>query len=211
METDLIPPQTRREAARQTRREAILDVASRSFMDHGYAGTTMTAIATTLGGSKGTLWNYFPSKDLLFAAVLDRKTGAFREQLAIILNPQDDMETALRRFCAQFIDKITSPDAVALHRLVVGETSRFPEIGKIFYARVLERTQSLLAGFLEDAMDHALLRQNDPLVAARQLMGLCMSGFYQQVLIGALDAATPAMIETDIEQAMATFMHGLAA
>ena len=47
-------PCSRREARRLTRREAILDVAQASFMEYGYAGTTMSAIAAMLGGSKGT-------------------------------------------------------------------------------------------------------------------------------------------------------------
>ena len=66
---------SRREARRQSRREAILDVAAQSFLEHGYAGTTMSAIAATLGGSKGTLWSYFASKEVLFAAVIDRREG----------------------------------------------------------------------------------------------------------------------------------------
>ncbi len=53
-------PASRREARRHSRRETILDVAAQWFLEHGYDGTTMSAIATALGGSKGTLWNYFP-------------------------------------------------------------------------------------------------------------------------------------------------------
>jgi hypothetical protein len=51
---------SRREARRLSRREAILEVAERSFLEQGYAATTMSAIAAELGGSKGTLWSYLP-------------------------------------------------------------------------------------------------------------------------------------------------------
>jgi AcrR family transcriptional regulator len=198
---------SRREARRQSRREAILDVAAQSFLEHGYAGTTMSAIAATLGGSKGTLWSYFASKEVLFAAVIDRVTQAFRAQLSLILNPRDGVEAALRRFCTEFLRKVTSPEAIALHRLVVGETNRFPEIGRIFYERAPRLTQELLAGFLADAMKHGTLCLTDPLISARQLIALCMAGGHQQMLMGIIDAIPPAAIEIEVDRAMKTFMR----
>ncbi|MBW8754428.1 MAG: TetR/AcrR family transcriptional regulator [Sphingomonadales bacterium] len=202
---------SRREARRQSRREAILDVAAKSFLEHGYAGTTMSAIAATLGGSKGTLWSYFASKEVLFAAVIDRVTEAFRAQLSLILNPRDGIEPALRRFCIEFLRKVTSPEAIALHRLVVGETNRFPEIGRIFYERAPRLTQELLAGFLAEAMEAGQLRRDDPLVSARQLTMLCMARGHQQMLMGLIDELAPDAVAAEVDRAMATFMRAYAA
>jgi AcrR family transcriptional regulator len=203
----ILPPcPSRREARREARRETILDVAARSFLEHGYAGTTMSGIAAALGGSKGTLWSYFPSKEVLFAAVIDRVTDAFRAQLSLILNPRDGVETALRRFSLEFLRKVTSPEAIALHRLVVGEVSRFPEIGPIFYERAPRQTQQLLAGFLGEAMDTGQLRRDDPLIAARQLTGLCMFGCHQQLLMAVIDHVSAEAIAADVARAMKAFM-----
>jgi AcrR family transcriptional regulator len=205
------PCRSRREARREARRDTILDVAAQSFLEHGYAATTMSAIAATLGGSKGTLWSYFPSKEVLFTAVLDRVTEAFRAQLALILNPQDGLEPALRRFCLEFVRKVTSPEAIALHRLVVGEAHRFPEIGRIFYERAPRQTQKLLAGFLEQAMAEGRLRRDDPLIAARQLTSLSMYGCHQQLLMAVIDSVSVEAIEADVERAMQTFLRAYAA
>lgn len=202
---------SRREARRQSRREAILDVAAESFLEHGYAGTTMSAIAATLGGSKGTLWSYFASKEVLFAAVIDRVTQAFRAQLSLILNPRDGVEAALRRFCIEFLRKVTSPEAIALHRLVVGETNRFPEIGHIFYERAPRQTQKLLAEFLAEAMERKSLRRTDPLIAARQLIALCMAGEHQLLLMGMTDTLAPQTLEAEVDNAMNTFIRAYAA
>jgi TetR/AcrR family transcriptional repressor of mexJK operon len=210
MDAALRPPSTRRQARREARREAILDVAERYFFEHGYAAATMSGIAATLGGSKGTLWNYFPSKEVLFAAVIDRVTEAFRAQLSLILNPKDGVETALGRFCLEFLRKLTSPEAIALHRLVVGEANRFPEVGRIFYERAPRQTQLLLAAFLEQAMAQGALRQADPLHAARQLTGLCMHGCHQQLLMAVIDSASADAIEADVERAMAVFLRAYA-
>jgi AcrR family transcriptional regulator len=202
---------TRREARREARRETILDVAAQYFLEHGYAGTTMSGIAATLGGSKGTLWSYFPSKELLFAAVIDRVTEAFRAQLSLILNPHDEIGTALRRFCREFIRKVTSPEAIALHRLVVGEANRFPEMGRIFYERAPRQTQQLLATFLADAMERGQIRRLDPLVAARQLTAMCMLGSHQQRLMGVVEEVPAEAIDAEVDGAMQTFMRAYAA
>lgn len=201
-------PPSRREANRLSRREAMLDVAARSFLDHGYAATTMSAIAAALGGSKGTLWSYFASKEVLFAAVIERVTDAFRAELSLILNPRDGVEPALRRFCAEFLRKITSPEAIALNRLVIGETARFPEVGRIFYERAPRQTQLLLAGFIEQAMESGELRCDDALAAARQLTGLCMHGGHQRMLMGVIDGLSPEEIQAEADRATYTFMRG---
>ena len=204
-----VPP-TRREARRLNRHEAILDVAAQSFLENGYAATTMNAIAATLGGSKATLWSYFPSKDVLFAAVLDRATSTFRQQLALILNPDDPPEQALRRFCHGFIERITSPDAIALNRLVIGEVQRFPEIGRIFFERAPEMTRQLLARYLADVMAMGLLRQDDPMVAAAQLTALCHAGSHHRLLLALTEASCPMQIRTDTDHAMDIFMRAYA-
>ncbi len=201
---------SRREANRQSRSDAILDVAAQSFLELGYAGTTMSAIAATLGGSKGTLWSYFASKDLLFAAVIDRVTQAFRAKLSVILTPRDGIEAALHLFCIEFLRKVTSPDAIALHRLVVGETSRFPEVGRIFYESAPRQMQRLLGDFLESAMERGELRREDPLIAARQLTGLCMFGGHQRLLMGVIETLPDDAIASEVDRAMATFMRAYA-
>lgn len=205
------PPPGRRATSKQTRRDAIVQVAAQYFIDHGYAGTTMSGIAGALGGSKGTLWSYFPSKEDLFVAVMDQLTKAFHDQLSLILNPRHDLATALRRFCREFVAKITSPEGIALYRLVASEANRFPEIGRIFYDRGPAITQRQLAGFLGAAMDSGLLRQHhEPIEAARQLIGLCLAGSRQNLLIGLYDAVTPAQIDADVDRAMDVFMRAYA-
>jgi len=203
---DLSAP-SRREANREARREAILDVAKQSFLENGYAGTTMSGIAGELGGSKGTLWSYFPSKEALFTAVVDRATRQYRAEMTVILNRDDDLETALRRFCAEFLTKIASPEALALRRLVIGETRRFPELGKIFYERAPRQTHLLLAEFVAHVQKRGLLPGVDPLRAAQHLTWLCMSGHYEMLLTGVIAEVSPVQVAADIDAALATFLR----
>ncbi|MFT4026913.1 MAG: TetR/AcrR family transcriptional regulator [Novosphingobium sp.] len=182
-------------------------MAQGSFLEQGYAGTSMSGIAAQLGGSKGTLWSYFPSKEALFTAVVERATDEFQRQLMLILNPDDDLETALRRFCSEFLAKITSSDAIGLHRLVLGETRRFPELGRIFYERGPRQTHVLLAGFIAAVQGRGRLPGVEPIRAAQHLTWLCMSGHHQMLLTGVIASVSAKECAEDVEAAMTTFMR----
>lgn len=200
-------PLSRREARRQDRREAIIDVAMRFFLEHGYAAASMSAIAAEIGGSKATLWSYFPSKEELFEAVLEKKTSEFRQKLLLLLDPCGDAEQSLRNFCQGFIERVTAPDAIALHRLVMAECGRFPEIGRIFYERAPKATERVLADFMRWMMDRGRLRSSDAESAAHLMVMLNMAGCHQQLMLGLLDQASPEMIAADADRTMATFMQ----
>jgi len=189
-----------------------LAVAAQSFLEKGYAGTTMSGIAATLGGSKGTLWNYFSAKEDLFAAVIDHVTIAYRAQLSEILDESStDMVTTLTRVCMSMIGKVASPEAIALNRLVVAEAGRFPEMGRIFYDRAPRQIHMLLGRFLQRAIDRAELRdEEDPVELARILMSLSLAGTQQKLLVGLIDNTTPEMMVADVDRAVKIFMRAYA-
>lgn len=196
----------KREARREERRLAILDVARRSFLENGYSATSMSAISAELGGSKGTLWSYFPSKEELFSAVLEQATTAYRQHLGDLLEPSADLWITIVTFCRSFIDKITSPDSVRLHRLIASEAARFPEVGEIFYRRAPEPTQRMLAEFFAGQMAVGHMREADPLTAARALGCLCMGGLHQRVIWGIAEP-TPESVEAEAQGAADIFAH----
>ena len=205
-----IPNLSRREARRRDRRGAIIAVARRSFLEKGYAATTMSSIAADLGGSKGTLWSYFPSKEELFAAVLRNATETYHASLAQLLDSHGELESTLMRFGHDLLRKVTSPEAIALHRLVAAEASRFPEMGAIFFELAPLHTRSLLAHFLEGEMDRGELRRADPQLAARTLIVLALSGCHQQMMWGNSEPPTPTQIDADVTFAVDCFLRAYA-
>jgi TetR/AcrR family transcriptional repressor of mexJK operon len=193
---------------REARRRAILRCARTSIMKHGYAGTTMSGIAAALGGSKTTLWSYFPTKEALFGAVLDEEIGRFREEMLGIFDLSGSLEETLRRFCTALLSKILQPDTIRLHRVIIGEAERFPEIGRIFFERAPKQTQERLAAYLAEAMERGELRKADPLLAARQLTMLIQPNFMLRlwkVNAGRIDPAAEAATAVD------TFLRAYAA
>jgi TetR/AcrR family transcriptional regulator, mexJK operon transcriptional repressor len=204
------PVLSRREAKRRDRRDAIICVAQRSFLENGYAATTMSGIAAELGGSKGTLWNYFPSKEELFAAVLRHATKDYHAGLGQILDPRGGLEPTLHRFARELLCKVTSPESIALHRLVVAEAGRYPEMGAIFHELAPKRTRALLSEFLSNAMEQGRLRRADPELAARTLIMLTLTGSHQQMMWGQAAAPTTEQVEADVRFAVDLFLRAYA-
>ena len=52
------------------KRNEIVQVAAELFQKHGYDRCSMAALSERLGGSKATLYGYFPSKEDLLRAVI---------------------------------------------------------------------------------------------------------------------------------------------
>jgi AcrR family transcriptional regulator len=185
----------RREARKLDRRDAIVDAARQSFLEYGYAGTSMSGLLNTLGGSKATLWSYFRSKEELFAAVVEQLSASFRSELDGSLTVSGDLTVTLTTFCGRFLRAIQTPDAVATWRLVMAESSRFPEVGRIFYERAASHTERLLVDFLRLRIESGELVAKDPVRMARNLYSLC-AGRQTRMLLG-VEIAGPNAIEAD--------------
>ena len=162
----------RRELRKQERRQAIIRAARTSFLEHGYAATSMSGLLDTLGGSKATLWGYFRSKEDLFAAVVEEASAQFRLELEGILIPDEDLPEVLLQFCRAFLRTIESPEALSAWRLVVGEGSRFPELIRIFRERAGRAPEAILTDCLSRYVGRDL-RPGDPRRMAIMLIGLC--------------------------------------
>ncbi len=202
------PAPTVRVATREGRRNAILSVARDTFFKHGYGGTTMSAIAATLGGSKTTLWAYFPSKEALFAATIDDlvdKAGAtFPPKIAL------DLRSALIDYCADFITFTLSSDVLALNRLIIAEVERFPELGRIFFEHGPDRRHRVVSAYLAGQVAAGNLKELDPRLAAAQLHLLCQGRLFIHNLWGVPGQSASIPIREEAESAVALFLDGYA-
>jgi AcrR family transcriptional regulator len=178
------PALGRREQNKAERRAAIVQLAMRSFIQNGYEATTMSAIAKAMGGSKGTLWSYFNSKEELLAAVIDSAAAAFQSFMATALDTEQDVRLVLTQFCETFIERISRPEAIALQRLVVGQVDRFPEIGRVFFEHAPAINHAILSAYFSRQMAAGVIRADDPGEAARMLLDLCTGGYHDWVLYG---------------------------
>jgi len=166
----------------------------------------MSQIAAAVGGSKTTLWTYFPSKEDLFAAVCDDLIETYGCAVTVEIDPQSPIAEQLRRFGRALLDTVHSPPMVDLQRLVIGETARFPELARLFFERGPARGKARLAALVESAMASGQLVAGDAALAASQFVGLVQARSWHWRLLGLVDDFTPEQRHEEIEAALCTFL-----
>ncbi|HEY1637564.1 MAG TPA: TetR/AcrR family transcriptional regulator [Rhizomicrobium sp.] len=195
--------------AKDDRREAIVEIAKRAFIEFGYAGTSMSCIAARVGGSKATLYNYFKSKEELLIAVVGKKCEQISEMLnAAAIESHGDLRAALTHFGDHFVELLLSNESIGFYRVVIGECSRFPEIGQAIYNAGLQQNQGRIAEFLAGARDAGQLRADmDTTVAAEQFMELCLAGIQRRKLWNVTPNPSAEEIHENVANAISVFMR----
>src|SRR5437879_12895076 len=95
------------------RREEILEAAVRLFAEHGFPDTAMQVLADTLGVGKGTLYRYFPSKQVLFLAAVDRVMLKLREAVDASIADVDDPLEQIRRAIHTYLNYVVAHPELA--------------------------------------------------------------------------------------------------
>lgn len=194
----------------ESRREHILSVASEVFAREGYGEASMSTIAAQLGGSKATLYKYFPSKESLFAAVMTGRCHKVLSPLrAITGDGCDDLEDMLSSFGRCFLEAILQPESLQVHRLVHSEGPRFPEVARSFYQSGPDEVYGELARGLQRFADRGLIDCDDVELAAKQFHGMVRSDLHMRVAVGLAPAPERAEIERQVAQAARIFARGL--
>ena len=196
-----------RATARDSRRQAIVDVAREVFMVEGFAEASMSAIAAQVGGSKGTLYNYFRSKQDLFAAVIqddcDRKQAVLFDSL---LAEGDDVEAVLREVGLRYTHLVLSEPAVQLSRAVIAEAVRFPELGRVLYEAGPKRGRVRMAAFVEQQMRLGRVRRADASRVVDQFCDMCLGALYRQRLMNVTGEPSEAQVRENVEAATEVIM-----
>ncbi|HEY3948884.1 TetR/AcrR family transcriptional regulator [Phenylobacterium sp.] len=197
---------TKTKLDRDQRRELILDVAQEVFLEEGYANASMSVIAARLGGSKGTLYNYFKSKDELFNAYVERRC-LWQDEIFAMPTDKETPEQTLRRIGGAYLRRVLTDFNLKNFRLITAEAERSPEIGRTFYDAGpklgAERVAELLSGM--QAAGH--LDLDDPLDAAHQFLGLAQNRYFKARLCNAIPELTEKQIEDEAKLAAKTFLR----
>ena len=131
----------------------IIRAAGDVFRKYGYGAASVDAIARKAGVSKATIYAYFSGKDALFAAVVDQERQEHTLDVEALEHEGLTVEQSLERLARSFLDIMLSSRALAIYRVVVAETGRFPELGELFYrsgpAVHTKRVAQLLGKFRE--------------------------------------------------------------
>jgi len=175
---------------RRTRETEILTAALGVFLRSGYGASTVDELAAGAQVTKRTLYAYYGDKAELFAAMV-RYLAA-----AVSLDSGDDDDT-LETLAARIVSRVHSDELVGLHRLVIAESARFPELALILHSSGDARHIARLAEHIRAERGPA----SEPL--AEPLFSLLLGEKHRRRLLGIDPPPTPAQAAAHADAALA--------
>jgi TetR/AcrR family transcriptional regulator, mexJK operon transcriptional repressor len=173
---------TREEAKRRLKR--VLEVAQHHFLASGYRETSLETVARDAGVAKKTLYHHFGDKAGLFASVLAALREAWIAEIQRVVLGSDEPRAVLEAVALHTLDVGTRPEMIALHRLLVAEAHRFPELVSGNYENGAPRGMEPLAAYLRKAVASGALSLDEPRLAAEQFNHLVLGGIRTRILLG---------------------------
>jgi AcrR family transcriptional regulator len=195
----------------EARRNAILEVAAQVFLEKGFEGASMSEIAQRVGGSRATLYGYFPSKEEVFLAVTNGQGEKHMRPAVseLAAHAPGELQQALTRFSAKLVSFLASDETCATERMVIAEAGR-SEIGRLFYETGPKVGLSAFAQVLHDAMARGDLRQADPWVASQHLVALIQAEIVHRWYDPTVPVPAPEQAHQMAERAVEVFVRGYA-
>lgn len=169
----------------EEKRDEIVRIAAELFQKHGYDRCSMAALSERLGGSKATLYGYFPSKECLLRAVIQCEIASEFDRVLHEFLDEEDLRDGLIKLGVAYHNKRLSSLPVANIRAIVNQPPG-STMGKEFYNSVIRPAFDGVAKQFEQLMDEGRLRRADPWVVLMHWKGLNDQDLFERRLIGAI-------------------------
>lgn len=195
----------KREEYLEERRELLLDAALTVLSRDGFDKATMAAIAEQAGIAKGTVYNYFQSKEDVLAAVLYERTTQLERVLEDEnMTPEAALTTIAHLFLAETLDR-----KPGLARLVLLESPKFPALAQEMLDRLLTAGNRTVARYLDHQASLGRLRRRPrPEATSMSFFGMLV-GYLLAKDILAGGELLPASREEYVAEVVDVFLRGL--
>jgi len=205
--TAVAPTSHARRLPAEARRAQILREAARLFASHGFKGTTTRDVAAGAGITEAALYRYFPSKEAMYAAILDERMAA-SDPLA----PVEDLARAgddRGVFGGLALALLRSVEAdPTMLRLILYSALEGHEMARPFQEGRIRRLRDFLSGYLERRTREGAFRDVDPALGARAFIGMVVDHLIVRQVFGQRDQY-PQPPEEVAEAFVSIFLDGV--
>jgi TetR/AcrR family transcriptional regulator of autoinduction and epiphytic fitness len=166
------------------KRAAVIGAAIEEFLAAGFDATSMDRIAARAGVSKRTVYNHFPGKEALFAAILRQLWDSSHTEEALAYSARLPLRAQLLQLLLKKLSVLNDEAFLSLARVAIAAGIHSPERARDMVARMGEREEDLTVWIRAAAAD-GRLKTSDPVFASQQLQGLVKAfAFWPQVTMG---------------------------
>lgn len=183
------------------KRGAILRGAKSVFLRHGFGDASMDAVAGQARVSKMTLYRHFGSKEDLFAGVIADMCGKLID-VDVQRVFEDEPKKALLAYAQTMVETVFAREALELHRIVIAESRRFPQLGRMFYAAGPQTCVDVLTDYFTRHRNDPRLRIVTPRRSAEEFLELLRGYAHLRILLGLDRKPTAADIRARVDAAV---------
>jgi TetR/AcrR family transcriptional regulator, regulator of autoinduction and epiphytic fitness len=189
---------------RRGSREAIVEAATRLFLEHGFGSVSMDDLAEAAGLARRTLYNQFTSKEDIFREMLLKVSGHLEDAFPPGIETQGDVEEVLRLVARMIMELHRRPEYLGFLRMVVADSRQFPWIAEEF-AAVMDPLTERLGRYVAHLTAMGVLECRNPTLAAHQFMGILNEFSLWPWMMGRERLAVPA--EEIVEETVQMFLR----
>ena len=155
----------------EDRRGQILRGAMELFAEKGFRGTTTREIARHLGISEALMFKYFPSKEALYRAIIQKRTDGTEEMFfpKEAIQAKDDRQV-FRAIASNLIARNTEDPTFM--RLILYSALEGHDLSRIFFETHVMGKTRLLSDYIRQRVKEKAFKPVPPLLAARAFMGM---------------------------------------
>jgi len=208
----ILPPRKSGRPSKSTvvrMRDHILDVATALFLKRGYGLTSIEAVAREARISKLTFYHRFADKADLFRAVVHRIIDSLHPPANVPLIGEDNnLQENLQRLAKFMLQGALSPPGLALTRLIMAGSTRFPELADIASRQGgRQKAITIVSGLLESHARTENIPLKNPTFAAEQFLQMVIN-IPQRRAMGLGTPMTPDEIEAWVPNTVELFLNG---
>ena len=187
--------------------------ATEMFLHRGFEGVSLDQLILQAGGSRRNIYGPCGGKAGLFVAAMGELVGEMAAQIEALLIPEAGLREGLERYGLKVLELLLQPRVLAMHRLMVAEAQRFPELSQAMRDNGPQRAIAALAAWLCPFQHAGALRADLPATRlAEQYLDLVVSTPQMRALVGELPPGwSPAGIQGHVAASIELFLHGAAA
>jgi AcrR family transcriptional regulator len=191
-------------------RRLMIEAAAQEFQANGYAATCMNDVAQRAGVSTKTMYRLIPTKADLLKRVVSDRIGRFMLEIDSDALDALPLTEALEHMLLAYGTLTLSEETIAMNRLVLGESDRFPEVAAAFYEAAVLRTSEAMAGWLRRQCERRLIKLEDPHAAAGMVRGMMIMEPQRAVMLGQRETPDAQEIAARAKFCARLFLNGCA-
>lgn len=189
-------------------RTLIVEAAAEEFQANGYAAATMSAVAQRAGISTKTMYRLIPCKADLFKFVIETRIARFMLDFDLKALDNYELEKAVEYILLAFGSLTLNKETIALVRLVISESDRFPELAATFHQVAVVQTTGAIAKWLEAQRECGRLKFDDVHAAAAALRGMMTMDLQRTAMLCLSEVPTPEEIAEHARFCAKLFVSG---